>query len=230
MFSFGGKGSDGKKPPAQKDAIPFLTERDFEAEVLRSEIPVVVQFTADWCEPCKKIAPEVEAFQKEMKDQVKVVRVDVDRAPVLAQRLRIQSVPTFMLVAQQRVVDVVVGALNRKKLRELVEPVLPRAEGALKTVEVAQLIKEGAVVAIDTRDAGAYGRAHLPGAQNIPLEEIQNRLAELHMFAGQPVLYCRAGDKTKDLAATMAEQGMPIAFLEGGMLAWEADGLPIERP
>lgn len=233
MITFG-KGSDGKRQPPglapQKEAIPFVTERDFETTVLRSELPVVVQFTADWCEPCKKIAPEVEAFAKEMKEQVKVVRVDVDRAPVLAQKLRVQSVPTFMLVAQQRVVDVVVGALGRKKLRELVEPVLPRAEGALKPIEVAQLIKEGAVVPIDTRDAGAFGRAHLPGAQHIPVEEIQNRLAELHMFAGQPVLYCRSGDKTKDLAATLAEQGMPIAFLEGGLLAWEADGLPIEKP
>lgn len=228
MFTFG-KGSDGNRPPPQKDTIPFVTERDFEATVLRSELPVVVQFTADWCEPCKKIAPEVEAFAKEMKEQVKVVRVDVDKAPVLAQKLRVQSVPTFMLVAQQRVVDVVVGALGKKKLRELVEPVLPRAEGALKPIEVAQLAKEGAIVPIDTRDAGAFGRAHLPGAKNIPLEEIQNRLAELHMFAGQPVLYCRSGDKTKDVAATMAEQGMPIAFMEGGMLAWEADGLPIER-
>ncbi len=229
MITFG-KGSDGKGPPQKKEVIPFVTERDFEAEVLRSDVPVVVQFTADWCEPCKKIAPEVEAFAKEMRDQVRVVRVDVDKAPALAQRLRIQSVPTFMLVAQQRVVDVVVGALGRKKLRELVEPVLPRAEGALKPIEVAQLLKEGAVVPIDTRDAAAYGRAHLPGAQNIPIEEIQNRLAELHMFAGQPVLYCRSGDKTKDLAGTLAEQGMPISFLEGGMLAWEADGLPIERP
>jgi thioredoxin 1/putative thioredoxin len=229
MFTFG-KGSDGKGPPTKKDVIPFLTERDFEAEVLRSEVPVVVQFTADWCEPCTKIAPEVEAFVKEMKDQVKVVRVDVDKAPVLAQRLRVKSVPTFMLVAQQRVVDVVVGALDRKKLREMVEPVLPRAEGALKPIEVAQLLKEGAVVPVDTRDAAAFGRAHLPGAQNIPIEEIQNRLAELHMFAGQPVLYCRSGDKSKDLAAVLAESGMPIAFLDGGMLAWEADGLPVERP
>lgn len=228
MFTFG-KG-DGKNPAKKADGIPFVTERDFEAEVLRSETPVVVQFTADWCEPCKKIAPEVEAFSKEMKDQVKVVRVDVDRSPVLAQKLRVQSVPTFMLVAQQRVVDVVVGALGRKKLRELVEPVLPRAEGALKPMELAQLLKEGAVVPIDTRDAAAYGRAHLPGAKHMPLEELQNRLAELHMFAGQPVLYCRSGDKTKEIAAVLAESGMPIAFLEGGMLGWEAEGLPIEKP
>jgi thioredoxin 1/putative thioredoxin len=64
----------------------------------------------------------------------------------------------------------------------------------------------------------------------MPFEELESRLAELHMLAGQPVLYCRAGDKTKDLAALLAEQGVPVAFLEGGILAWEAEGLPIERP
>jgi thioredoxin 1/putative thioredoxin len=227
MFTFG-KGGDGKGA-AKKDGILTITERDFEAEVLRSEIPVLVEFTADWCQPCKQIAPEVDAFAKEMAGQVKVVKVDVDRAPVLAQRLKVQSVPTFMLVAQQRVVDLAVGALGRKKLREFVEPVLPRAEGALKPTEVAQLLRERAVVAIDTRDAAEFGRAHLPGAKNIPIEQIQGRLAELHMFAGQPVLYCRSGDKTKELALALAEQGMPIAFMEGGLLAWEAEGLPIER-
>lgn len=228
MFTFG-QGGAGSGGAAKKDEIPFLTERDFEAEVLRSDLPVVVQFTAEWCEPCKKIAPEVESFAREMKEQVKVVRVDVDRAPVLAQRLRVQSVPTFMLVAGQRVVDMVVGAVGKKKLRELVEPVLPRPEGALKPLELAQLVKEGAVVAIDTRDAAAFARAHLPGAQNMPIDDIGNRLAELHMLAGQPVLYCRSGDKTKELAATLAEQGVPVAYLEGGLLAWEAEGLPIER-
>lgn len=227
MFTFGGDGKGAVKKKAA--GVPTISEREFEAEVLRSELPVVVEFTADWCQPCKQIAPEVDAFAKEMDGQVKVVKIDIDRSPILAQRLKIQSVPTFMLVAQQRVVDLVSGALNRKKLREFVEPVLPRAEGALKPIEVAQLLKEGAIVAIDTRDANAYARAHLPGAKNIPMEEIQGRLAELHMFAGQPVLYCRSGDKTKELATQLAEQGMPIAFLEGGLLAWEADGLPIER-
>ena len=49
------------------------------------------------------------------------------------------------------------------------------------------------------------------------------------MLPGQPVLYDRSGDKTKDLAERMADQGTPVAFLEGGFLAWEAEGLPIER-
>jgi len=49
------------------------------------------------------------------------------------------------------------------------------------------------------------------------------------MLTGQPVLYCRSGDKTKDMAEKLAEQGVPVAFLEGGLLAWEAEGHPIER-
>jgi thioredoxin 1/putative thioredoxin len=83
---------------------------------------------------------------------------------------------------------------------------------------------------VDTREAAAFRRAHLPGAVNMPLEEIRTRLAELHMLPGAPVLYCRSGDKTKDLAQELAGQGMPVSFLDGGLLAWEAASLPIERP
>lgn len=50
------------------------------------------------------------------------------------------------------------------------------------------------------------------------------------MLPGAPVLYCRSGDKTKDLAQELAGQGMPVSFLDGGLLAWEAASLPIERP
>ena len=233
LGGLGGKGPSGggaNKPAKGGGAIPYVTEREFEREVLRSELPVLIEFSAEWCQPCKTIAPEVEAFAREVEGKIKVVKVDIDRSPVIAQQLRVQSVPTFMLFAEQRVVDVVVGAVRKKKLHEMVEPYLPRAAGAIKTVELAQLLKAGAVVAIDTRDASAYARAHLPGAQSMPFDEISGRLAELHMLAGQPVLYCRSGDKTKDLAEQLAEQGMPVAFLEGGILAWEAEGLPIERP
>lgn len=230
LGGFGGNGGAGKAPGSSKGgAVPYVTERDFEREVLRSELPVLMQFTADWCQPCKAIAPDVEAFAREMEGKAKVVKIDVDKAPVIAQQLRVQSVPTFMVVAEGRIQDAVVGAIRKKKMQEMVEPFLPRAAGALKAPELAQLLAGGAVVPVDARDAAAYTRAHLPHAVNIPVEELESRLAELHMLQGQPVLYCRSGDKTKDVAERLAEQGMPVAFLEGGILSWEAEGLPIER-
>lgn len=223
-----GTGAKGTEQPG-KSGIPMVTEREFEQEVMRSELPVLLEFSADWCAPCKQIAPEVEAFAQEMRGKVKVVRIDIDRAPALARELRVQSVPTFMVFAQQRICDVQVGAIRRKKMREMVDPFLPRAEGAVKAVELAELMKEGIVVPVDTRDKGAFGRAHLPGAASMPIEEIEGRLAELHMLRARPVLYCRSGDKTKELAERLNAQGLPVAFLEGGILAWESEGLPIER-
>jgi thioredoxin len=238
MHIFGGRGGrgaldakgNGGASASGGGPIPYVTERDFEQHVLMSELPVLVQFTADWCQPCKSIAPEVEGFAAEMEGKVRVVRVDIDKAPMLARQLRIQSVPTFMLFVEQRLGDVQVGALGKKQLRAMVEPFLPRSAGALKARELAELMKQGAVVPVDVRDAAAYNRAHLPGAKSMPLEELESRLAELYMLPGQPALYDRSGDKVKELAERMADQGTPVAFLEGGILAWESEGLPIERP
>lgn len=224
-----GQGQGGAAAPTG-GSIPYVTERDFEAVVLRSDVPVMVEFSADWCAPCKQIAPEVEAFAREMEGKVRVVKVNIDKAPLLARELQVKSVPMFVLFAEQRIVDGVVGAVGKKKLREMVEPFLPRAAGALKAIEVAQMLREGAVVPVDTREAAAFGRAHIPGAVNMPIDGIEGRLAELHMLSGQPVVYCRGGDKTKELAATLAAQGVPVAFLDGGFLAWESEGLPVEQP
>jgi thioredoxin 1 len=232
LGGFGGKGRGGhpsKDGGGKGGGIPYVTERDFEREVLRSELPVLMQFTADWCQPCKAIAPEVEAFAQEYAGKAKVVRIDVDKAPVIAQQLRIQSVPTFMVVAEGQVRDVVVGAVRKQKMKELIEPYLPRAAGALKPAEAAQLVSAKAIVPIDTRDPATFARAHLPGAVNIPLEKLESRLDDLERLPGQPLVYCRSGDKTKELSERLAQRGMPVAFLEGGLLAWEADGLPIQR-
>jgi thioredoxin 1/putative thioredoxin len=210
--------------------LPVIAEQDFEREVLRSELPVLIDFYADWCAPCKTVQPEVEAVAHELEGKAKVVKIDIDKSKRLAQTLRIQSVPTFMVFYKGRPVAGDQGVLRRKQLREMIEPFLPRAEGALRAPELAQLIREGQVVAVDTREARSYDRARIPGAAHIPLEEIEGRLAELHMLAGAPILYCRSGDKTKEMAEKLADAGVPVGFLEGGFLAWEAEQLPIERP
>lgn len=231
IFGNGSRGAPGSPGAGNKGgSVPYVTERDFEQQVLLSELPVLVEFTADWCQPCKTIAPEVEAFAQEMQGKVRVVKVDIDKSQVLARQLRIQSVPTFMVFVDQRLGDAQAGAINKKQMRAMVEPFLPRQAGALKARELAALMKQGGVVPVDVREASAFGRAHIPGAKSIPLEELAGRLAELYMLPGQPVLYDRSGDKTKELAETMSEQGTPVAFVEGGFLAWESEGLPVERP
>lgn len=207
-----------------------VTEKNFEQEVLRTDLPVLVEFGAEWCGPCKVVAPELRALSDELDGKAKIVTVDVDRAPVLARELGIQSVPTFVVFHQGRPAGGRAGAMKKAELREMLEPFLPRAAGALKPAEVFELLRRRQIVPVDTREAAVFQRAHLPAAVNMPFDEIPNRLAELHMLAGAPVLYCRAGDKTSELAATLAEQGMPVSFLEGGVLAWEAAGFEVERP
>jgi len=211
-------------------SIPTVDERNFEQEVLATDLPVVVDFMAEWCGPCKTMAPEFEALAAELQGKAKFVKVDIDRARMLAQQLRIQSVPTTMVFFQGRLANAKVGALRKAQLRQLVEPFLPRAEGALLPIEAAKLLQTGQIVLVDTRESAVFGRAHLPRAVNMPLEELRTRLAELHMLPGAPVLYCRAGDKSKALSEELAKDGIGVAFLEGGVLGWEAEGLPIERP
>jgi thioredoxin 1/putative thioredoxin len=129
-----------------------------------------------------------------------------------------------------RIAAAEVGVLRKAQLRQMIEPFLPRAEGALRAPEVAQLLVERQIALVDTREPAVFARMHLPGAVNIPLAEVPARLAELHMLPAEPVLYDRSGDQAKELATRLASEGTPVAYLDGGVLAWEAEGLPVERP
>jgi thioredoxin 1/putative thioredoxin len=211
-------------------AVQSVTERNFEQEVLRSELPVLLEFSAEWCGPCKQVAPELASLARELDGKAKIVTLDIDKSPMIPRQMGVQSVPTFVVFQNGRPVGGKVGALRKAELRSMLEPFLPRAEGAVRPEELLALLQGGRVSLVDTREPAVYRRAHLPSALNIPLEEIEGRLAELHMLPKTPVLYCRSGERTKELAAKLAEQDVPVAFLEGGVLAWEASGLPIERP
>jgi thioredoxin 1/putative thioredoxin len=210
-------------------AIPVVSEKDFEREVIHAQLPVLVVFTATWSAPCKALDPVLDAYAREVEGKAKIVKVDADASPRLADMLRVQNLPTLYVFSGGRPVNAAQGASKREQLAALLDPVLPRPEGAIKARELAQLLKDRQVAAVDTREASAFGRAHIPGAINMPLDEIEGRLAELHMLGADPILYCRSGDKSKDLADKLAAQGVPVGFLEGGFLHWEAEQLPIER-
>jgi len=207
-----------------------VTEQDFENEVLVSEVPVMVEFGATWCGPCKVVEPELQALAQEYAGRAKVVKVDIDQSPYLARQLGIQSVPTFLVFHQGRPVNGKAGALKKAQLAELIEPLLPRAAGALKPKEVAQLLRQGHVTLVDVRPADVYKRAHIKGAISIPQGELATRVEELLDLPASPVLYCRTGADSKAAAAELAAQGSPVAFLDGGVLGWEGDGFSLERP
>jgi thioredoxin 1/putative thioredoxin len=207
-----------------------VTEKDFEREVLVSELPVLVEFGATWCGPCKVVEPELQALAQEYAGRAKVLTVDIDQSPYLARQLGIQSVPTFLVFHQGRPVTGKAGAMKKAQLAELLEPLLPRPAGALKPKEVAQLVKQKQICLVDIRPAEVYQRAHIADAINVPREQVEQRLEELLELPAPPVLYCRTGADSKALAGELAASGTPVAFLDGGVLGWEADGFALERP
>ena len=92
----------------------MVTDKTFEAEVINSKEPVVVDFFAEWCGPCKAMAPALDQVAKEMAGKVKVVKVDVDQCPEITQKYRIQAMPTLMVFKDGKVASTNVGALVQK--------------------------------------------------------------------------------------------------------------------
>jgi thioredoxin 1 len=101
-----------------------ITDNNFDQEVLKSPIPVLIDFWAEWCGPCRMIAPIVEELAKTYNGKLKVTKLDVDAYGSIAQRYRILSIPTVMIFKNGQVASQIVGAVPRKELVHQVEKVL----------------------------------------------------------------------------------------------------------
>ena len=99
-----------------------VTTEAFESEVLKSKIPVLVDFHAVWCGPCKASAPALEDAAREFEGEIAFVKIDVDQEPTLAKTYEVQGVPTFILMKDGQPVERFQGLVSRGKLASVLEP------------------------------------------------------------------------------------------------------------
>jgi thioredoxin 1 len=107
-----------------------VTDTTFEQEVLKAEVPVLVDFWATWCGPCRMLAPIIEEIAREQAGKLKVVKVDVDENPRIAQQYGIMSIPTLILFKGGKPVERLVGYMPKAQLLRSLQPHLaaePRA-------------------------------------------------------------------------------------------------------
>jgi thioredoxin 1 len=106
------------------DTVAEVTDTTFQAEVIESEVPVLVDFWAPWCGPCRMVAPVVEEIAQERGDQLKVVKMNIDENQDTAVQFNVLSIPTLMVFRNGEVAKTVIGAYPKRKLEAELEPVL----------------------------------------------------------------------------------------------------------
>ena len=101
-----------------------LTDENFAQEVLESEIPVLIDFWAAWCGPCRMIAPIVEELSSEYQGKAKICKVDVDSAQKTAADFGIRSIPTLLIFKEGKVADQMIGAVPKEQITDKLDAVL----------------------------------------------------------------------------------------------------------
>lgn len=100
-----------------------FTDENFQKEVLESDIPVMVDFYADWCGPCKMVAPIIEELAQEYSGKVKIGKLNVDEEANTAEKYRIMSIPTIMFFKNGASVDTMIGAHSKKAIQDKLDAI-----------------------------------------------------------------------------------------------------------
>lgn len=103
------------------EKVLTLGDNNFEAEVIQSSVPVLVDFWATWCAPCKAIAPTIDAIAEEYEGKIKVGKVNVDDSQATPAKFGVRGIPTVILFKDGKVVDQIVGAVPKSQLEALIK-------------------------------------------------------------------------------------------------------------
>ena len=101
--------------------IKHLSDADFKKEVLDSSLPVLVDFWAPWCGPCKAIGPVVEELAEQLKDSVKIMKLNVDESQKTALNYNVRSIPTLILFKEGKVFDTLIGLVPKERLETFIK-------------------------------------------------------------------------------------------------------------
>jgi thioredoxin 1 len=101
-----------------------VNDKNFASEVLNSDLPVLVEFWATWCGPCRSISPIVEGLAKEFSGRVKVTKLNVDESPATPSQYGVRGIPTLILFKGGKILDQIVGAVPKVRLKTLIEKAL----------------------------------------------------------------------------------------------------------
>jgi thioredoxin 1 len=109
---------------AQETDLLHVTDKNFSDEVLNATIPVLVDFWATWCGPCRSISPVVEELAKEFQGRTKIVKINVDENPATPSQYGVRGIPTLILFKGGKVFDQIVGAVPKARLAAMIEKAL----------------------------------------------------------------------------------------------------------
>ena len=107
-----------------KGSVVHVTEVNFEEEVVKSDVPVLVDFWAEWCGPCKMIAPILDEIAKEYGEKLKICKIDVDSNPDIAPKFGIRGIPTLIMFKDGNAESTKVGAVSKSQLIEFVDEII----------------------------------------------------------------------------------------------------------
>ena len=100
----------------------IITDSNFDEEIKNSQLPILVDFWAEWCGPCKQIGPILEEIGEEKKDKIKILKLNVDENPKIPQKFGVRGIPTLMLFKDGNLVDTKVGSLPKNMLESWLDP------------------------------------------------------------------------------------------------------------
>ncbi|GBD05852.1 Thioredoxin 1 [bacterium HR20] len=225
----------------REKVFDYLSEREWK---YKGSLPCVIDFWAEWCGPCRMLAPIFEELAAEYAGKVLFYKVDTDAEQELAMVFGIRSIPSLLFVPLNGKPQMAVGALPKPTLKEIIEkellPTLPVAEQAEETdqadeqplaedeispAELKAMLASGdrSFLLLDVRFPDEHAQRRIEAEEQllIPLPELEDRIAELEPYRNRLIIaYCRSGGRSQHATDILRSHGFNVRNLRGGILAW----------